>query len=153
MAYVVCINCGVEFNVKPTRLKRGAKYCSMDCRRTHSYTGRFVRSDGYVAIRQGDDFVLEHRHIMEKHLERSLERWEHVHHRNGVKSDNRLDNLEVLTVASHTKLHHKGIDATRWQLVGCIECDKSFYRRIKEVEKHPRTYCSRACYLTNVESR
>ena len=146
MAYAICIDCGVEFYVKPTRLERGVKYCSMDCRRRHAYTGRFVRSDGYVAVRRGDGFILEHRAIMEAHLGRSLETWEHVHHRNGVKSDNRLDNLEVLSVANHAKIHHKGIDRSCYHVATCNECGTAFHRRIKETEKHPRTYCSRKCF-------
>jgi hypothetical protein len=34
----------------------------------------------------------------------------------------------------------------------CIECGNTFRRRITETEKHPRTYCSRICYLKNVQS-
>jgi hypothetical protein len=54
-------------------------------------------SDGYRRISVDGVCVLEHRHVMEQVLERALLSKEEVHHRNGVRTDNRPENLELWT--------------------------------------------------------
>ena len=145
---IICHNCQKPFSVKPKRVKRGCKYCSMDCRREHQYIGRFVRSDGYVAVKVDGKYKLEHRVVMSKHLGRDLRTDEHVHHINEVKSDNRIENLTICGVGEHiSRFHPSQRDPSKWTACECLRCGKSFERRSSEVKLHPNTFCSRQCFI------
>lgn len=68
---------------------------------------RCKTSYGYIKILIDKSYILEHRYIMEQSLGRKLFSYEHVHHINGKKQDNRLENLVVLTSSEHAKTHYE----------------------------------------------
>jgi len=68
----------------------------------------WINASGYREIRVNGKTTKEHRHIMEQHLGRKLLATELVHHKNGIKTDNRIENLEIQEWDEHTIEHHKG---------------------------------------------
>lgn len=79
------------------------------------HVGHITTYSGYRMILMPDHheadskgYVREHRLIMEQHIGRRLESDEVVHHANNDKSDNRIENLVLMSKSDHVFLHHAG---------------------------------------------
>jgi hypothetical protein len=120
---VRCV-CGTEKVVVATCLRRGeSKSCGCKRAELRSYPGpqglgkwRHNR-DGYRVAGYADPQgrkrqMLEHVLVMERHLGRPLRAGENVHHKNGIRDDNRIENLELWSTVQPSG--QRVADKTAW---------------------------------------
>lgn len=104
----------IKIRDKNERISNGMLNSKIFKRRRIEYV-RVKNPAGYIKIRDGRKWVLEHRYIMEQYIGRKLDKKEHVHHRNAIKDDNKLENLELILIGKT----HKGT-------IVCPYCSEKF---------------------------
>ena len=101
----VCYKCGtpVVRRYPPSHKAPKKLFCSKHIhgKDNPNLGGGWIASGGYVAIMVDGKRMLQHRAIIERHIGRKLNDSEIVHHINGIKTDNRIENLVVMQKRDH----------------------------------------------------
>lgn len=144
-----CAVCGASFELRPSQVATQAgRYCSKECEgrsrwqrpldRMHNGKPALLSRDGYVKIwepmharyAKASGWVMEHRVVMEQILGRSLAAGEHIHHINGDKTDNRPENLAIMSPGEHSSLTGYERAAKERAHREAVEAELERYRRL-----------------------
>ena len=123
-----------------------------------NWRGGRITANGYIRLlahdhpdADRDGYVSEHKLIIEKHLGRYLCVGEAVHHKNRIRTDNRIENLEVLTKSIHAQLYINQRIKNGFPAYGnglgqfnrvCVQCGNKFVSK-----KRKTGVCSSYCGL------
>lgn len=118
--------------LNPNFGKRGAETSQYKIGKTN--TGSYWVLSGMYGYPGADNIgrILEHRYVYQEYYKVCLLEWTEIHHKNKNGFDNRIENLEALFSADHTKIHHPRKDTTD---TFCLICggkttiDKRGYER------------------------
>jgi len=127
--WLLCPQCNIprwvyKQDTKPSRKSASCRTCSgkryVKLMQAKNWKGGRTYRNGYAFIKlyppdpfysmaKGSSrYIAEHRLIMAQHLGRLLKTTEIVHHINGVRADNRIENLEIITPHEHPKQYTAG---------------------------------------------
>lgn len=169
---MACKQCGKEVYIYKARQNK-YKFCSRKChaknilcnpevRKKRKYIsgennpkwkGGTIRKDGYKLTIIKGKREYEHRFIMEEYLGRKLIGEENIHHINGNRSNNRIENLKLYSNKAEHSLcenHKPNKKYNDNDFKICIGCKEKFYRWQKKFKFKKANYCSHKCYLRHI---
>lgn len=95
-----------------TKKKQRESHKNVKLSNNPNWKGGKKITKGYVKIKlyshsfaDAHGYIFEHRVIWEQHNKASLLPWGIVHHKNGIRHDNRIENLHAMTRGSHNVIH------------------------------------------------
>lgn len=99
-----CGFCELTFSKRDDRYRDRSYICGHGG--TKSYTS--INHDGYIIMKVSKKgYRVAQRVLFEQYYNCCLLSWGHVHHINGIKTDNRIENLEGIMNTKHSQLHEK----------------------------------------------
>lgn len=125
-----CSECHKTISKQPSHISNN-NFCSRLCQsrwysknnkgdKAVNWKGGITKINGYFFKLVGiNKYIGVHRLAMEEKLGRKLSSDEIVHHKNGDKLDNRLENLEIVDRASHQRIHKPRRKFEICQIAGC----------------------------------
>lgn len=99
----VCLDCGKAIQWRATRCETCYGVSIRGSNHPKYGNGKSIDKKGYVILSgmrddpffAGKKYALEHQYVVSHHLNRSLLPGEIIHHKNGIRTDNRIENLEL----------------------------------------------------------
>lgn len=95
----------------------------------------------YRTVKVNGRTKLLHRHVVEQRIGRPLARGEHVHHINGDRYDNRVENLEVVDALTHMRERHARLRHPITK--ACAVCGSTFTPQ--PTKRLRQQTCTRSC--------